>query len=277
MTLQTAAALVPQEKSYYSTAKENLDTVSELLKAMCQGDLYKTPIPKERRMTEPLRAKCDGFAGARISLAADSPNVIPTATEVKRPKNTSILSNNTPMPGVQSTGTRPFIFGHKEWSIWSGIKFNSPDAVASSGTCPGTTSKSAGHNSDSAAPVTNQASKPSQTDQHRACFICPAVTSSLQTPSSIHPRSYPYAVTDEIFCPLFFCEYKKTDSDEVHTAFHQCQLDCIAGVESLHALGITDFPVYGLVATGSRASIMMAWHSTKNFTEVTTGGNPKVR
>ncbi len=242
--------------------------VSKLLKKMW-GESYETQLSKESRIREPSQAKCDGFAGARISLAVtagNSGNAIQTAIEVgfRKPTTSKGSSSAVPIPSAQSTP--PFIFGHKEWSIWSGVKFDSPDSAAraSSSTCPVTSRSPTDFKGDSVTPVISQAT--ATADQHKECFICPGVTSSLQTPSSIHPRSSPYTVTNELFCPLFFCEFKKSDSEEVHTAFHQCQLDCIAGVESLRALGITDFPIYGLVATGSRASIMMAWHSTRKFT-----------
>ena len=104
-------------------------------------------------------------------------------------------------------------------------------------------------------------------DYHQSCVICPNVTgSSLEIPSSLDQQSQSHKVGTELFFPLIFCGYS-SGYGNTHAAYHRCQMACIAGVESLCALGVTDFPVYGLVATGSRASIMMAWHSTKAITQ----------
>ncbi|KJA22138.1 hypothetical protein HYPSUDRAFT_666308 [Hypholoma sublateritium FD-334 SS-4] len=95
------------------------------------------------------------------------------------------------------------------------------------------------------------------------CHKCPLLGSSLQISSSISQKSGPYAVGTELFFPVFFCEYKRSEDESIHVAFHRCQMDCISGVESLRVQGVTDFPVYGLFSTGSGVSITMAWHSTK--------------
>ncbi|KJA22136.1 hypothetical protein HYPSUDRAFT_215946 [Hypholoma sublateritium FD-334 SS-4] len=233
------------------------------------GETYTTAIPKENRKTEPSQTKCDGFAGTRISVAVGcESSAIQTASETMGQPNASNINNNPQIPDIKSRLPVPsFIFGH-QWSIWSGFKFVLPKAETSSA-CPGTPTPVAATRDP-----TND-NKPAE--DHTLCIHCPAVTSSLQTPSSIHPRSHPYMVATELFCPLLFCEYKRSDYDDVHTAFHQCQMDCVSGIESLRALGITDFPIYGMVMTGSRASIMMGWHSMKEINQLDPNREAAIR
>ncbi len=104
-------------------------------------------------------------------------------------------------------------------------------------------------------------------DYNKSCIICPGITgSSLEIPSSLDQQSKSHKVSTELFFPLIFCGYS-SGYGNTRVAFHRCQTVCISGVESLRKLGITDFPVYGLVTNGSKASIMMAWHSTKAITQ----------
>ncbi|KAJ3503041.1 hypothetical protein NLJ89_g8612 [Agrocybe chaxingu] len=97
-------------------------------------------------------------------------------------------------------------------------------------------------------------------DKHKNCFMCPAVTDSFGSHIILH--SVPQKPQTALLVPVFFAEYKKI-KDEVEKAFNQCRMYCISGVEFLSTLGIHDFPVFGLVTTGSQGTILMVWKSTR--------------
>lgn len=243
---------------------------------------YTSPIPADERTTEPVQAKCDGLAGVRISVIA-SPSTI-TRNPTKLVAASSTLSASPPVGISSRNSPGRLIFGH-QWSIWAGTKFAVSDQISATTAvvddCPGNAiedmrPQESNHGGDTKRDTikvnisgresdSNVALVPHTHDHpHRGCLICPSVTSSLPISSTIFQQAEPYEVGTELFFPLLFCEYKRKNYENVATAFRQAQMDCISGVESLRALGITDFPVYGLVTTGSRGSIMMAWHSTKS-------------
>ncbi len=96
-------------------------------------------------------------------------------------------------------------------------------------------------------------------EDHSACLMAPCVTKSLPTFSS---PPVPETVFPKLYVPFIFTEYKRS-TYSLEQAYHQIQMYCIFGVEFLASIGLTDFPVWGLVTTGTRGSIIMAWKSTK--------------
>ena len=98
-------------------------------------------------------------------------------------------------------------------------------------------------------------------DAHTACLMCPEVTESLPDPS-------PFSVQGDdllrLYLPFIFVENKRATTT-LRQAFHQAQMYCIFGVEFLAALGITDFPVFGIVAAATEGEIIMAWKSSKSL------------
>ncbi len=98
--------------------------------------------------------------------------------------------------------------------------------------------------------------------KHKACVMCPGVSESL-------PIFSPLRIAGEghffpkLYLPLIFAEYKKS-AEDLRQAFHQIQIYCIFGVELLAALGVTDFPVWGVVTGATKGSIIMAWKSSKS-------------
>lgn len=97
-------------------------------------------------------------------------------------------------------------------------------------------------------------------DAHAECLMCPEVTTSLPSPT-------PFSVERDKFLrfyfPFLYVENKRA-SKSVRQALHQCQMYCIFGVEFLAAMGITDFPVFGVVTAGTEGEIIMAWKSSKS-------------
>ena len=98
-----------------------------------------------------------------------------------------------------------------------------------------------------------------QGEDHSACLMAPCITKSLPTFSS---PPVPETTFPKLFVPFIFAEYKR-NTYSLEQAYHQIQMYCIFGVEFLASIGLTDFPVWGLVTAGTRGSIIMAWKSTK--------------
>ena len=97
-------------------------------------------------------------------------------------------------------------------------------------------------------------------DAHIDCVMCPEVTESLPNPT-------PFSVENDsflrFFLPFIYIENKKA-AKSLRQALHQCQMYCIFGVEFLAALGITDFPIFGVITAATEGEIIMAWKSSKS-------------
>jgi hypothetical protein len=65
------------------------------------------------------------------------------------------------------------------------------------------------------------------------------------------------------YFPFIYVENKRA-TKSLRQALHQCQMYCIFGVEFLAALGITDFPVFGVITAGTEGEIIMAWKSSNS-------------
>lgn len=99
---------------------------------------------------------------------------------------------------------------------------------------------------------------------HSRCLMCPEVTESLRFPAQTQSPSKQLADGSlRLYLPFVFSEYKR-NSTSTHQAVHQIQMYCTFGVECLASLGITDFPVWGIVTAGTEGEIVMAWKSTKS-------------
>jgi len=99
-----------------------------------------------------------------------------------------------------------------------------------------------------------------QGEEHSACIMAPCITTSLPTFSS---PPVPETTFPKLYVPFIFAEYKR-NTCSLEQAYHQIQMYCIFGVEFLASIGLTDFPVWGLVTAGTRGTIIMAWKSSKN-------------
>jgi len=108
----------------------------------------------------------------------------------------------------------------------------------------------------------NQTEAPKDVEAHKACVMCPGVSESLPIFSPLRIASKQHFFP-KLYLPLIFAEYKKSGAD-LRQAFHQIQIYCIFGVELLAALGVTDFPVWGVVTGATTGSIIMAWKSSKS-------------
>jgi len=96
--------------------------------------------------------------------------------------------------------------------------------------------------------------------RHATCCMCSFVTDRLGLPSPESCQSDLDSST-EIHIPYLFTEYKRDQRGE-HQAFHQAQMYVTFGLEFLAALGIKDEPVWALVTSGTKGTIIMAWKST---------------
>ena len=75
---------------------------------------------------------------------------------------------------------------------------------------------------------------------------------------------------------FYFAESKHEQSKAVLKAFHHAQMYCITLLNFLCELGISDFPIFALVTTGLRGSILMAWHSRNIFEYTLESGKKEV-
>lgn len=66
---------------------------------------------------------------------------------------------------------------------------------------------------------------------------------------------------DALLLPELIVEYKKRD-ETATKALNQSRMYLVSGVQFLAALGIKDHPVFGLVTSGPKGGIIMAWHSS---------------
>ncbi|KAF9532571.1 hypothetical protein CPB83DRAFT_806933 [Crepidotus variabilis] len=105
---------------------------------------------------------------------------------------------------------------------------------------------------------------------HIRCFVCREVTRALQKDRPLVvpdiPTSPPNA---ETIIPFVYVEYKR-DGAQIHQAFNQIKMYCTSGLEHLSSIGITDFPVWGIVCAGNIGTILMAWKTTKSATATNT-------
>jgi len=101
-----------------------------------------------------------------------------------------------------------------------------------------------------------------EASRHTGCLLCPFVTDTLGlSPSESSNADFGLVSDAQIHIPYLFTEYKRFPSGE-HQAFHQAQMYITFGVEFLAALGIINEPIWALVTSGTRGSIIMAWKST---------------
>ena len=120
-----------------------------------------------------------------------------------------------------------------------------------------------GRKPDGLPPITGKGNKEDiEASRHVDCLLCPFVTDTLGlSQSESSSPNFGFVSDTQIHIPYLFTEYKRFPSGE-HQAFHQAQMYITFGVEFLSALGITDEPVWALVTSGTRGSIIMAWKST---------------
>ena len=116
------------------------------------------------------------------------------------------------------------------------------------------------HNFEYQDPVTKLFKKMTFNDAHADCVLCDEVTNSL-------PNLSPFSVEDDnllrFYLPFVYVENKRATTS-LHQALHHCQMYCIFGVEFLAALGIVDFPVFGVITSGTVGELIMAWKSSKS-------------
>lgn len=108
---------------------------------------------------------------------------------------------------------------------------------------------------------------PSTVPAYAKCWFCCDVTQQCSHSTTTNtvplPKSEPETAAPlKMFVPFIFAEHKRY-ADEAFKAINQMKLYCITGLEFLASIGITDFPVWGIVTAGSKGVILMAWKSSK--------------
>ncbi|KAF9525860.1 hypothetical protein CPB83DRAFT_858755 [Crepidotus variabilis] len=107
-----------------------------------------------------------------------------------------------------------------------------------------------------------QKSPAKEEDKTSPCLCSEATRPLYDIPSS------PLTVEEkqQLLIPFILNEYKR-NSDAIHQAFNQVRMYCVSALEFLASIGITDHPVWGVVAAGNEGAIVMAWKSTISWTE----------
>jgi len=74
---------------------------------------------------------------------------------------------------------------------------------------------------------------------------------------------------EDLLLPLLTAEYKQKKKT-LQQAMNQNRMYCVAGVSFLKALGITGYPVFGLVTSGTIGKVILCWHSEKQKVNLST-------
>lgn len=98
---------------------------------------------------------------------------------------------------------------------------------------------------------------------HLSCYMCPSVMPPSTTSSTEDPAPASSHRRQELDIPFMVAEYKR-NGVSIHQAFHQGQIYLTFATEFLAALGVTDYPVWCLIAAGTQGTIIMAWKSTRS-------------
>ncbi|KAF9525861.1 hypothetical protein CPB83DRAFT_858756 [Crepidotus variabilis] len=126
------------------------------------------------------------------------------------------------------------------------------------------------HSGNPDAHVTQQSPKAEEDDKTSPC-LCSEATRSMYEASSSPITTQG---NQQLLIPFILNEYKR-NSDAIHQAFNQVRMYCVSAVEFLASIGITDYPVWGVVAAGNEGAITMAWKSTSSWTD--PAGSSKVQ
>ncbi|KAI0066316.1 hypothetical protein BV25DRAFT_1988737 [Artomyces pyxidatus] len=92
-------------------------------------------------------------------------------------------------------------------------------------------------------------------------------TFSLVSLTSLPSNPGDAGMWQSLFLPLFVTQYRKSDAADDVTAPRKLRMHLTAAVKFLAALGIADFPVFGVLMTGTTAAVVCAWTSSKIFPE----------
>ncbi|KAF9236662.1 hypothetical protein BU15DRAFT_49781 [Melanogaster broomeanus] len=75
----------------------------------------------------------------------------------------------------------------------------------------------------------------------------------------------PGAFNQDLLLPLLVAEYKRKDDANVFKAMNQCRVYLVSALSFLKALGVDDQPVFGLVVSGARGALVMAWQDDEKY------------
>jgi len=244
----TESILRPISNDVRSIVEELAKDANEIRKFF---DYNSPEIPLDQRK-EPSSAKADGILTITvhpINSTLQSTTTVPADHRTTIPPGSSVTAHPVSLKGeivhLFETGT-----------YWKGKE---PTSYVPSPSGSATQSHTLPGKPD---PTSHAEGTSLETSLHLSCLMCPAVTEHLRTGTHTCHQVNPITKRpNALLCvPFFFTEYKKDDKSVIQ-AFNQCKIYCISGLKFLAALGITGFPVYGLVTTGLQGTIMMAWSS----------------
>ena len=113
---------------------------------------------------------------------------------------------------------------------------------------------------------------------HAICAIVRPIQGIEVTSTIIHSTFVdpPGIEGSEIVLPYCHVKYKR-DSEDEDVAYEHLKEACISTVHLLSLLGIFDFPVFGLLTSGSKGTFILTWKSVEQtpsqvFRELLFGG-----
>lgn len=96
---------------------------------------------------------------------------------------------------------------------------------------------------------------------HDVYLVSPDRTQAINRP--LVENAPPDLSGQDLLLPVLLSEYKKKDQSTIKKAMNQMRTYVVSAIRFLHALGIADQPVFGLVVNGSIGAVTMAWEKNK--------------
>ncbi|KAH9933540.1 hypothetical protein B0H21DRAFT_760099 [Amylocystis lapponica] len=189
----------------------------------------------------PVRAICD------ITFAVALPNFLQDVTNILGERQGRDFAKDFAFVQQASAENRPYYKGqqgHPNSFIRSDM-----DALLK-------TSNTSRHSSKSQKPVSES--------EHKAVHVPFALieAQALSQPNIETTPSPEYNA--DLLIPFMVVEYKRRSSNSAYQAGNQHRLYAISAVRFLQTIGVTDIPVFGLIAQGSVAVLACTWYSSKD-------------
>ncbi|EGO29062.1 hypothetical protein SERLADRAFT_377418 [Serpula lacrymans var. lacrymans S7.9] len=239
--------------AYFSAQGQNEDVVSQALQALNQsasfveqvkGDIEARLLDALERRTnqEPTRGVCDAILVVPLEgVCAEIVKILGKSDGRKFVKNLALIAH----PGAEKSASG--------------------------------TGKDDRANSDSARHLTVEPQPSSVTDNSKSTSypsLHNVFTATVPRPPSESSETLSKDVVqlqaaqdgeidNDLLLPVLTAEYKKKDVTTTFKALNQSRMYTVSALYFLRSLGIVDFPLFGLVTSGSEGAVSMAWYSSK--------------
>jgi hypothetical protein len=185
---------------------------------------------KNRATREPLTGQCDAILVTPISVSVIRSN--PGVAQYLDKSNLLLHTNSTIVKNEEAQGTAP----------------STSNALL---TLPSTSTRSV-------SPSPSQQSK--IVDPLGPFQVSCTESRTASDPENIGDSDSLAINRNDLLLPGCVVEYKKMDETETK-ALNQARMYLVSAVTFLSALGITGYPVFGLVTSGKTGGVILAWYS----------------